>query len=120
MDSPERRILLSRYLAHYGARVTHYADGPAVAEISMPLAAGHVRDDRPLSQDPGSAFISMVRFDPDRIVLVGALDGEGRLECTSDAVMDVIKRNSAATVQRSFRRFLRLGEPYLTMPPLWW
>ena len=111
------RYILSSYLMHFGVRVTHYASGPPVAEISKPLEAGHFIDGEPPS--PDAVHASMVRFDARQILMTGELDEDGGLVCTSSLVERVLHERSAIALQRGFRRFLRAGTPVLPMPPLW-
>ena len=100
----------------FGIRVSYYDVGPPVVEISELAPSGHVFGDV-RRQDASRAV--MIRFRGDRILFTGTLEPDDMVECVDPLVDSTIRRHQAAKIQKAFRRFQTMGEPRLTMPPLW-
>jgi hypothetical protein len=108
---------LGLYGRLFGIRVSYYDIGPPVVEVSELAPAGHLHDGDACRRDASRAV--MIRFRGDRILFTGTLEPGEMVECVDERVEATIKRHQAAKIQKAFRRFQDMGEPRLTMPPLW-
>ncbi len=108
---------LAVYGRLFGIRVSYYNIGPPVVEVSEMAPAGHLCAGDAGRRDAARAV--MIRFRGDRILFTGTLEPGDMVECVDPLVDATIRRHQAAKIQKAFRRFQAMGEPLLTMPPLW-
>lgn len=110
------KFKLGVYGRLFGIRVSYYDIGPPVVEISEMAPSGHL-DEVVLRRDAFRAV--MIRFRGDAILFTGTLEPDEMVECVDERVETTIRLHQAAKIQKAFRRFQAMGEPRLTMPPLW-
>lgn len=101
----------------FGIRVSYYAIGPPVVEVSELAPIGHLHGSSACLRDAARAV--MIRFRSDRILFTGTLEPDDMVECVDPQVNLTIRRNQAEKIQKAFRRFQARGDPCLKMPPLW-